>query len=283
MYILPNRNLLKCNEDLEKDNYYHLKELIYDDEFKDKMMIAVGKTDQDVPIYTNLKNDKGILIIGETGSGKSMFIHSIIIDLLFKNTPDDLNFILMAKNKVELSNYDLLPHLCMNIANTDKEILESFIKIVDIIKERRNIFHKNKVNDIDEYNLKNNDKLPEILIIVDEIGNLINLDEISNIIKNILKDGYKYGIHLILATSSYLKDYKDNNLINNFDYVVTFDLASKEQENYVKITGASLLKIEGDVYVKSPNMDTCRLQTPYISLSDVSRIVQFIVDKNKVL
>lgn len=271
---LPSTNLLK-RENLKNKKYYHLKDLTDQEEFKDKLVIALGKENNVTPRYINLKDYTGILISGETGSGKSVFLHSIIVSLLLKNTENDLNIFLMSKNKIELNNYNSLPHLRFGIANKDMEILISFKKIVNIIKERREIFKKDNINNIDEYNLKNKDKLPEILIIVDEIGELINISEIERIIKNILKDGYKYGMHLILATSSYLKGYKDNNLVNLFDFVITLDLASKEQANFIKLEGGNWLNTEGDVLVKYPDNKVYRLQTPYVSLDDINNVVNF--------
>ena len=271
---LPSTNLLK-RENLKNKKYYHLKDLTDQEEFKDKLVIALGKENNVTPRYINLKDYTGILISGETGSGKSVFLHSIIVSLLLKNTENDLNIFLMSKNKIELNNYNSLPHLRFGIANKDMEILISFKKIVNIIKERREIFKKDNINNIDEYNLKNKDKLPEILIIVDEIGELINISEIERIIKNILKDGYKYGMHLILATSSYLKGYKYNNLVNLFDFVITLDLASKEQANFIKLEGGNWLNTEGDVLVKYPDNKVYRLQTPYVSLDDINNVVNF--------
>ena len=275
MYILPNKDLLKDNK-LENKNYYNLSDLIFHRDFKNKLVIPLGRNEKNISFYTNLKNHKGILISGETGSGKSIFIHSIIISLLLKNTPKDINFILISKNKVELNNYNFLPHLYTNIACNNIEILKSFKIILNIIKERREKFKKEKVKDIDEYNKKINDKLSEIIVIADEIGDLIDNDDFQSFIKNILKDGYKYGIHLIIATSSYLKEYQSNNLINLFDYVITFDLSSREQANYIKIKGADLLKAEGDILIKCPDNETYRLQTPYISLDNIESICNFI-------
>lgn len=275
MYILPNKDLLKADK-LENENYYNLNDLIFHRDFKNKLVIPLGKNEKNISFYTNLKNQKGILISGETGSGKSIFIHSIIISLLLKNTPKDINFILISKNKVELNNYNFLPHLYTNIACNNVEILKCFKIILNIIKERREKFKQEKVKNIDEYNLKVNDNLSEIIVIADEIGDLIDNDDFQSFIKNILKDGYKYGIHLIIATSSYLKEYQSNNLINLFDYVITFDLSSREQANYIKIKGADLLKAEGDILIKCPDNETYRLQTPYISLDNIESICNFI-------
>ena len=279
-YILPNKSLLdKTNDNLDKE-YYCLGKLVYHKDFKDNLVIPIGIDDNKEKYYLDLKKVSGLLITGETGSGKSIYVHSIIISLLLKNNPDDLKFILGDLRKVELNNYNMLPHLYMNILSSDIDIKYGLNEVINILEERKKIFKNNKVDNIDEYNLNSDLKLSNIIVIIDEIGNLINSKYVLDILNKILDDCYKYGIHFILATSSYLKKIKDNKLVNKFNYILSFDLASNEQASILKIKGSDLLSIEGDALVKCRNNEIINLQTPYVSLEDIENVIKFIKNNN---
>ena len=142
------------------------------------------------------------------------------------------------------------------------------------------MFAKKGISNINLYNEREIEKVPQIVVIIDEIGNLTKLDNYNDLFAQILFEGYRYGIHLIMATSSYLKNIHDSKLIDLFNYVLTFDLASLEQANFVKIDNANLLNIEGDVLVKCKNHNILNLQTPYVSAKDIDNIVEFIIENN---
>ena len=276
MYKLPNKNLLeKETEGLDNDKYYNLSKLIYHKDFKDNFIIPLGIDEYKEKYYLDLKNISGILISGETGSGKSIFLHSIIISLLLKNTPEELKYIIYDKRDVELSNYLSLPHLYKNIDSFD-----DLSYVVNLIINRQELFIKENVTNIDKYNEKSNDKLSRIVVFIDEMGEISNLDLFKNNLTKILTEGYKYGIHLILATSSYLKDYYDSKLIDLFNYVLTFDLASKEQAKFVKIDDANLLNIEGDALIRCKNNNIINIQTPYVSNKDIENVINYIKNNN---
>ena len=276
MYKLPNKSLLeKESEELDNDKYYNLSKLIYHKDFKDNFVIPLGIDNNKEKYYLDLKNISGMLISGETGSGKSIFLHSIIISLLLKNTPEELKYIIYDKRDVELSNYLTLPHLYKNMFSFD-----DLSYVVDLILERQNLFLEKGYTNINNYNEKEDNKLPRIVVLIDEMGEIINLELFKDNLTKILLDGYKYGIHLILSTSSYLKDYYDSKLIDLFNYILTFDLASQEQAKFVKIDDANLLSIEGDALIKCKNNNIINIQTPYVSLKDIENVINFIKNNN---
>ena len=273
-YILPSKNLLeKENEKLDNNKYYNLSKLVYHKDFSDNYVIPLGIDDDKEQYYLDLKKVSGILISGETGSGKSIFLHSIIISLLLKNKPDDLNFIFYDKSKVELNSYKSLPH-CVNYLQD----YDNLSNLITIINNRKDLFVNRRVSNIDSYNEQEKDNLSRIIVIIDEIEAVS--DEFKRNLFQILLEGYKYGIHLIMATSSYLKDYSDNKIIDLFSYILTFDLASKEQAKFVKIDNANLLSIEGDALVKCRNDNILNLQTPFVSEVDIDNVIQFINNSN---
>ncbi|MBQ8891544.1 MAG: AAA family ATPase [Bacilli bacterium] len=271
-YILPSKNLLeKERKNLDNDKYYTLYEIIDHKDFEEKFACVLGKKDDGEYYYLKLSNVSGVFISGETGSGKSMLLHAIILSLLMENGPDDMKFIFYDKRKVELNSYITIPHLF--------DILYDFNDMKDIITlldYRKDLFISKRVTNIEEYNKEANKRLPRIVIVIDEVGDLLNKDVFKNSLIQILSEGYKYGIHLIMATSSYLKDYYDNKILDLFSYVLTFDLASHEQAKFIKIDDTHLLNAHGDAKIKCRTDDVVDLQTPYVYASDIENVVNFI-------
>ena len=271
-YILPNKSLLeKEGKEFENDKYYNLSKVIYHKDFKDNFVIPLGIDERKERYYLDLKKVSGMLISGETGSGKSIFLHSIILSLLLKNSPEDLNFIFYDKSKVELNSYKSLPHLSNFLSD-----FNNLDEVINILNYRKKLFVDKNVFNIDSYNEQENIQIPRVIVILDEIGDLSSIEKFKDDIVQILSEGYKYGIHIILATSSYLKDYYDDKIIDLFSYILTFDLASKEQAKFIKIDNANLLNIEGDALVKCRNDKILNIQTPYVSVLDIENIVNFI-------
>ena len=118
------------------------------------------------------------------------------------------------------------------------------------------------------------------MIVLDEVIGIISSSEVQTIIYNILSEGYKFGIHLILATNGYFKQYFDKETINMFDYILTIDLASQEQANYIKISDSNLLSAAGDALIKCPGDKILNIQTPYVSLHDIEEVVNYIKSEN---
>ena len=275
MYELPSKDLLEKDDvDFESKKYFKLIKMVYHKDFKDNLVVPIGITSDKEKFYLDLKDKSGVLIFGETGSGKTNFLNSLIISLLLKNNPDELKFILYDKRGIELNNYINVPHVITNLKEFDNLRL-----IVKLMNDRRELFISGGYSDIDAYNEAKSEKISNIVFIIDEIGEHLYSQEFqSNLIK-ILNDGCNYGIHLVLATSSYLKELSESRLINLFNCILTFDLASSEQANFVKIKGANLLNEVGDVLVKSSKFDLLNLQTPFVSENDINNIVNYVMNQ----
>ena len=124
-YVFPSKELLEVSTDeLEEKRYYNLSKLLLKKDADDNLYIPLGITDDKERYYVDLKEISGMFISGETGSGKSVFLNSIIISLLFKNTPSDINFIFIDLNKVELNQYERIPHLLTNVFYDKKQSID---------------------------------------------------------------------------------------------------------------------------------------------------------------
>ena len=273
-YDYPDKNLLeKRSEELGKEEkYYNLRKLIFQKDFNSKLLIPLGIDNYNEKYYIDLNDKSGLFISGETGSGKSIFLNDIIISLLLKNNPNELQLILVDSKNVEFNIYYELPHLCK------KEITDintSLIYLRDEINRRRQLFASYNVKKIEDYNSNVQELLSHLVLIIDETelpDNCINHNEL---IRDILSEGYKYGIHLILATSSYLKDNYDSKLLNEFNYVISFDQASEEQAKYLKIKKANLLSVYGEALIKQEDESLVNIQVPYVSDKDINEVVNF--------
>lgn len=276
-YILPNKDLLnKSNELFKSDSrFYNLSKMILKKDLNNKLTIPLGIDETREKYYMNLETIPALLISGETGSGKSVFLDSAIVTLLLKNDPSELKFLFFDPKLVELGEYDGIPHVIIDgFRNTDGYKIDYALLMLE---ERKKVLKEAKCKTIEEYNkLYFNSKLSQIIIIADESVDMMKDDRILELIKNIISKGVDYGFHLILATNSYLKEHFNRTLLNSFPYIITFDLASEEQAKYLRIQGADLLKAGGEVLIKCRNNDIIKMQTPYISDDEIKKVVDFI-------
>ena len=280
-YIYPSISLLNDEiKNKEDDRYYPLSKILLKKELNDKLIIPVGVIDSKEKYYLDLKESTGMFICGETGSGKSVFIDSLITTLLLKNNPLELKFLFIDPNKVELNEYDGIPHLIKNTISDAKISFEELNNILNIINYRRNIFVKEKFTNIDSYNDSHEEKLPRIVVVIDESSDIMGIRDSISVLEKILDEGYRFGIHLILATSSYLKKDFPKGFIDLFTYVLSFDLASSDQAEFVNLRNSNWLKVTGEAIVRGNGLIT-KIQTPYISNEEIKKIVDFIIKNNK--
>lgn len=281
-YILPDKSLLEEKspdiEDIEK--YYSLSKITFKKDLDSKLLFPVGLNTED-KYYIDFENRSSLLITGETGSGKSVFINSIIVSLLLKNTPDELKFLFIDPRGAELGIYNGIPHLLKPVIRTKQQALYELESLAKELKKRQDMFVENDVSNIGDYNDRWDKPLPHIIAVIDEAANIIDDNDFERTIFEMITDGYRYGIHIIMATSSYLRNRLTSFFIRSFNYVITFDLAMQEQADFVKIDGADLLTVSGEALVKCNADTTIDLQTPYVSEKDINNIVSFIKKQRK--
>lgn len=282
-YIFPSKELL--NEKIingENDRYYPLSKILLKKELNDKLIIPIGVIEKNEKYYLDLKDMSGMFICGETGSGKSVFIDSIITTLLLKNDKEELKFLFIDPNMVELNEYNGIPHLLKDTISDPIISLEELNNILNIINYRRDEFVREKVTNIAAYNNLSSEKMPHIIVVIDESSDIMRINKSIDILKKILDDGYRFGIHLILATSSYLKKDFSKEFLDLFTYVLSFDLSSNDQAEFINLRNSNWLKVSGEAIIKEAGFIT-KIQTPYVSTEEIKRVVSFIIKNNKVI
>ena len=219
---------------------------------------------------------KHTFVTGTTGSGKSVFLDNLIVTLLLKNNPDELRFMFFDPKLVELGEYDGIPHL---MVSTDKEYdVDKLNFILKLLKDRKKLL--NNISII-EHNKNSENKLSQIFIIVDESIDIMEYDNINKIINEIIDNGVSLGIHLVIATNSYIQKDFSSKMINKFPYIMSYDLTDKKQATFLNIEGSDLLEEKGSALVRCRNKELVKLQTPYISDKEINRVVDFIKTINK--
>ena len=265
--MLPGIDLLDNNN--EKCS---LRKLLFGYKSLENLVVPIGIFGDKKKYYIDFKETSGIFIGGETGSGKSMFLDALIVSLLIKNTSDNLKFLLIDMNRVELNDYVGIPHLIGGIISDSREALNS---IINVMEERRNLLINSDHKDIFSYNEKNKNKLEQIIIVIDEGIDVIRDEYGKKVLTKLLLDGRSLGIHLIFATNSYLKGNFEKNFIDMFTYVMSFDMASKEQADFIKLDDANLLMVMDEALVRVKDK-VSKIQTPLVSDEEVNRVIKYI-------
>lgn len=269
--------LLKTEELFDKDSdYFSLSKMIFKKELSKKLTVPLGIDTTNEKYYIDMESVSALLICGTTGSGKSVFLDNLIVTLLLKNNPDELRFMFFDPKLVELGEYDGIPHL---MVSTDKEYdVDKLNFILKLLKDRKKLL--NNISII-EHNKNSENKLSQIFIIVDESIDIMEYDNINKIINEIIDNGVSLGIHLVIATNSYIQKDFSSKMINRFPYIMSYDLTDKKQATFLNIEGSDLLEEKGSALVRCRNNELVKLQTPYISDKEINRVVDFIKTINK--
>lgn len=293
-YVMPSKDLLIKNserDDLD-DRYYRLSKLLFKKDLNDKLLVPIGIDDKKEKYFVNLNDISLMLIGGETGSGKSVLIDSIIISLLLKNSPDDLRFVFIDPKKIELFEYDGIPHMVDSVFDIDKisHIIDNgfdtedwkrkIVLIKEMIDKRIELLSGVRVSNIRKYNDISNDKLAQVVIVIEEAYDMIHDKEFIELVRCIGSVGVNIGVHLIMSTNMCVKSEFDKELFSLLGYVLTFDLSNSEQSRYMNLKGAEFLKVCGEAMIKVRGKGVVRIQAPYISDKEIKNVVEFIKNEN---
>lgn len=271
-----------------------LREFIESSEFQQSdaaLPLILGTDIGGKVLVSDLATTPHLLVAGTTGSGKSVYINALVMGLLFKLSADDLKFIMIDPKMVELELYNGIPHLLAPIITKPEEAMAALEWAVNEMDRRYKILSENGVRNIKEYQSlaesslfgadeSGYEKLPYIVIIVDEFANLMlrSPKDTEKNISRLAAMARAVGMHLVVATQRPSVDVVTGVIKANFPCRVAFRVSSKiDSRTILDKNGAEALLGRGDMLFMSPeHMDTVRIQSPYVSGHDVEAVVSAV-------
>jgi S-DNA-T family DNA segregation ATPase FtsK/SpoIIIE len=273
-----------------------LRENIESQEFmgsKSKLTMAMGKDINGRIVTADLAGMPHLLIAGSTGAGKSVAINAMIMSILYKATPDQVRLILVDPKRLELGNYEGVPHLYTPIITEPKLAANALRNAVREMERRLKLLAAKGVRNIDQYNRlfdqggtpslfgEDSDEkpIPYIVIIIDELADLMMLDS-SNVeesITRLAQMARAVGIHLVLATQRPSVDVITGLIKANFPARVSFRVATKvDSRTILDANGAEALLGKGDMlYLPSGSARVHRLHAAFVTEKEIAAVVEF--------
>ncbi len=275
-----------------------LRDLFESKEFKEfdsNIAFAVGKDIAGQVVVADIAKMPHMLIAGATGSGKSVCINTLIMSILYKAHPDDVKLIMVDPKVVELSVYNGIPHLLIPVVTDPKKASAALHWGVTEMEDRYRKFADFNVRDLKGYNKKvesmreNGDeeapaKMPQIVIIVDELADLMMVasKEVEESICRLAQLARAAGIHLIIATQRPSVNVITGLIKANMPSRIAFAVSSGvDSRTILDMVGAEKLLGKGDMlFYPQGYSDPVRLQGSFVSDEEVSKVVEFVSDKN---
>jgi len=273
----------------------HLRDVIESETFtkaKSRLTLAMGKDINGRIVVADLATMPHVLIAGSTGSGKSVAINAMIMSILYRTTPAQVRLILVDPKRVELGMYEGVPHLFTPIITEPKLAANALRNAVREMERRLKLLASRSVRNIDQYNKlfestmpslfddgEDEEPLPYILIIIDELADLMMLDRanVEESITRLAQMARAVGIHLVLATQRPSVDVITGLIKANVPTRISFRLATKvDSRTILDTNGAESLLGRGDMLFLPPGASRLvRLHAPYVSEKETAAVVGF--------
>lgn len=289
---IPGKNAFGVEIPNNKRGKVGLKSVIESESFihnKHKLAFAVGQN-CDGEVYTaDLSAMPHLLIAGATGAGKSVCLNSLIVSLMYKYTPEELRLLLVDPKQVELNMYNRIPHMLIPEAVSDKDKTLNLLDwAIEEMELRYTMFKDRRVQKITDYNAiidpKKEDKLPYIVIIIDEVGDfmMVMKKELEERIVRLTQKARAAGIHLILATQRPSVDVITGTIKANLPARIAFAVASfTDSKTILDQGGAEKLLRYGDMIFSDGVNEPVRLQGTLIEGNEVNAICDYVRDNNE--
>jgi S-DNA-T family DNA segregation ATPase FtsK/SpoIIIE len=303
---IPGKSTLGIEIPNNRREIIKLRDVLQTEKFQkspSKLTIALGKDIHGESYVTDLAVMPHLLIAGATGTGKSVALNTIIASFLYKATPDEVKIILIDPKRLEFTLYDGIPHLLCPVVKDPKKAEGILLDAIKKMEERYHTLGMLKVRHIAQYNqkvqkiLKEQGKtlsdeeksrlkpLPYIIIIIDELAELmmVGAQEVEYCIARLAQLARAVGIHLVMATQRPSTDVITGTIKNNFASRIAFRVPSKiDSRIIIDTSGADKLLGQGDMLFMPPNYPRIlRLHSSFISLPEVTRLINFVKEQGK--
>ena len=243
------------------------------------LKFVLGKDVAGKPAAVDLTRMPHLLIAGTTGSGKSVCINSILCSLLMYRTPDELRLVMVDPKRVELTGYNGIPHLLTPVIVDHKKVIGTLQWMSREMDSRYKKFAEVGARNIDDYNARHGDKLPYIVVVIDELADLMMLapEETERNLNRLAQLARATGIHVIIATQRPSVDVITGMIKANFPARISFSVASGIDSRVVlDQVGAERLIGRGDMLFQAPDAPSPkRLQGVFVANDEIQRLVQF--------
>ena len=244
------------------------------------LALIFGKDVGGEPVIGDLSKMPHLLVAGTTGSGKSMCLQSMLSGMILKYTPESLRLILIDPKMVEFTCFDAIGHMMLPVVTDMRVASNALVWCVSEMDRRYQLFMKNSVRDIDGFNKTQNEKLPRIVIMIDEFSDLFLSDKkIETLIVSIAQKARTCGIHLILATQRPSADVITGLIKANIPARIALKTTSKIDSRIVlDQSGAEQLLGDGDMLVEQGS-EINRVHGAYLDHSELLEITSKIKNK----
>ncbi|MBU1726319.1 MAG: DNA translocase FtsK [Candidatus Omnitrophica bacterium] len=266
-----------------QSSFVYLKEVLASKAFqeaKSTISLALGKDITGQSIVADLDEMPHMLVAGTTGSGKTVCVNSVILSLLYRASPNQLKFVMVDPKMVELMPFNGLPHLLCPVVTDAKKASQALAWAVSEMEERYQLLSKITARNIEAYNEKSPEKLPYIVVIIDEFADLMTVarDQIENAVTRLAQLSRAVGIHLILATQRPSVDVITGVIKANLPARISFKVASKvDSRTVLDMNGADKLLGKGDMlFLKPGESKLIRIQGTLVSDKEIEKVVDFI-------
>ena len=285
---IPGKQAVGIEVPNQEKEMVHLRDVLESDEFaesKSKMSVALGKDVAGKVTIADMAKMPHTLIAGSTGSGKSVCINTIITSIIYKAKPSEVKLVMVDPKVVELSVYNGIPHLLIPVVTDPKKAAGALAWAVQEMDNRYNLFAQKGVRDLKGYNAliekeEGVGKLPQILIIIDELADLMMVaaKEVEDSICRLAQKARAAGMHLIIATQRPSVDVITGIIKANIPSRIAFAVSSQvDSRTILDQVGAEKLLGKGDMlFYPTGSAKPTRIQGAFVSDEEVEKIVSFV-------
>ncbi len=256
--------------------YVGLREVITSGVWSGELPVPFGREAGGVPIVRDLAKMPHLLVAGATGTGKSVFLNSLILSILATRSSDDVRLAFIDMKQIELSGYSVTTHAIGKVASTVETSLTLLERLVTEMEKRYDALAPFKARNIVEYNAAGQ-HMPYIVVVIDELADLMEQAKkpVEAAILRIAQKSRAVGIHLVVATQRPSVNIITGVIKANIPTKLALTVASQtDSKVIIDQAGAEKLVSNGDALLYAPGSPVIRVQTPYVSDAEIERIVE---------
>ena len=281
---IPGRSMVGVEVPNRVPEFVTLKKMLVSDKLKSaksKLTVGLGLDVSGKPVVADISRMPHVLIAGATGSGKSICINSFIAAILFRASPDEVKIILVDPKRVELTQYNGIPHLLTPVIFEPEKVLSALKWAISEMDRRYKLFAEVGVRNIDSYNeLSGLNVLPYILIFIDELADIMLFApaDVEDVICRIAQMARATGIHLVISTQRPSVDVITGLIKANIPCRIAFNVSSQvDSRVIIDMPGAEKLLGRGDMlYIPPDQAKPTRIQGTFVSDPEIQRLISHL-------